>query len=84
MPTSIRADFQTMTAEEKVEYGIKESEMCWCMFTATDPKLDTRDQVTWVDSGSISRTCRVTNVSFDMAGRARIWKTMVTESRTRT
>lgn len=82
-PTEIDCDMQTMTAEEKSELGITESSIVWAMYTATDPKLQTKDLVIWTDNSSISRTCRVLNPSFDMAGRNRIWKTVVVEHKAR-
>ena len=82
-PTSIDCDMQTMTAEEKSELGITESKIAWAMYTATDPKLRTKDLVEWTDNSSIARTCQVINPSFDMAGRNRIWKTVVVEYKAR-
>lgn len=79
LPSSVRSDFQTMTSDELVEYGIRSSDISWCMYSASDPKLDTRDRVVWVDNSSIQRTCRVASPSFDMAGRSSIWKTILTE-----
>jgi hypothetical protein len=79
--TTIQADFQTADADENIQYGIKEDEFSWCMYTASDPKLTTKDQVVWADSGGVERTCRVVGPSFDMAGRGTIWKTMVSEKK---
>lgn len=82
-PTSIDCDMQTMTSEEKSELGITESKTVWAMYTATDPKLRTKDLVEWTDNSSISRSCQVINPSFDMAGRNRIWKTVLVEYKAR-
>jgi len=82
-PTSVRCDMQTMTAEEKSELGITESKTVWAMYTATDPKLRTKDLVEWTDNSSIERSCQVLNPSYDMAGRNRIWKTVLVEYKAR-
>ena len=82
-PTSIDCDMQTMTAEEKSELGITESKTTWAMYTATDPALRTKDLVEWTDNSSIARVCQVINPSFDMAGRNRIWKTVIVEHKGR-
>ena len=63
---------------------IKESDMAWCMYTASDPELVTQDQVEWTDSGSVARVCRIHEPSFDMAGRGTIWRTVIVETRTET
>lgn len=79
---SISASFQCMDSQEKSEYGIKDTDMAWCMFTATDPVLQTEDQVEWTDSGGIVRTCRIQDPSYDMAGKGRIWRAVVRETKT--
>tara|TARA_B110000263_G_C14936803_1_gene341827 strand:- start:51 stop:425 length:375 start_codon:yes stop_codon:yes gene_type:complete len=84
VPTSVRSDMQVSTSDEKAEYGIKESDMAWCMYTASDPELVTQDQVEWTDSGSVARVCRIHEPSFDMAGRGTIWRTVIVETRTET
>lgn len=83
-PISVRADFQTMTSEERTEYGLTGEYKLWCMYTASDPKLETEDRVTWTDNSSLSRVCDVVNPSFAMAGRAKIWKTIVEEKESQT
>jgi len=82
VPTSVRCDMQTNSSEEKAEYGIKETDMSWCMYSASDPELVTEDQVEWTDSGSVARVCRIIEPSFDMAGRGTIWRTVVAETKT--
>ena len=75
---------QTMTSEERIEYGINGERIAWCMYTASDPKLSTEDQVVWTDNSSVTRTCDVIRPSFDMAGRSRVWLTVVEERETQT
>lgn len=84
LPTEIRADCQTMTSEERAEYGITEAEVTWAAYTATDPRLTTKDFATWTDNSSVTRNCEVRSPSFDMAGRKKIWKTILIEKRQRT
>lgn len=84
VPTSVRADCQAATSEEKMEYGIKETDMSWCMYTASDPELVTKDQCEWTDSGGVARVCRIVEPSFDMAGRGTIWRTVIAETKTET
>jgi flagellin-like hook-associated protein FlgL len=83
VPTSVSATFQTATSEEKIAYGVKETNMAWRMYASSDPELTTEDQVSWTDSGSIARVCRVVGPSFDMAGKATIWKAIVSEMKNR-
>jgi len=84
VPTSVRSDMQAATSEEKAEYGIKESHMAWCMYTASDPELVTKDQAEWTDSGGVARVCRIADPSYDMAGRGTIWRTVVAETKNET
>lgn len=79
LPESVRCDMQTLTASDRIEFGIKDDDLYWCMYTASNPFLDGKDVVEWTDTGGIARTCRVFQPSFDMAGRGRIWKTVVRE-----
>jgi hypothetical protein len=80
LATTVQADMQTATADERIEYGIRETSVAWCMYTASDPKLETEDRITWTDNSGIARICRVKNPSFDMAGRNSIWRTVVQEN----
>lgn len=84
VPTSVRADCQAATSEEKMEYGIKDTDMSWCMYTASDPELVTTDQAEWTDSGGVARVCRIIEPSYDMAGRGTIWRTVIAETKTET
>lgn len=84
VPTSVRSDMQTVTSEDRMTYGITESYMAWCMYTASDPELITQDQVEWTDSGGVARVCEISEPSFDMAGRGTIWLTVVAEPKNRT
>ena len=78
-PTSVRAELQTMTSEEKIEYGIKGERKTWAMYCVEDPNLQTEDLASWTDASEISRSAVVIEPSFAMAGRARIWKTVLEE-----
>lgn len=84
LSTSISASFQVGDTDDKAEYGIQETDIAWCMYTATDPELETEDRVEWTDSGGKSRVCRIVGPSFDMAGKGTIWKTMVRETKNET
>lgn len=84
LSTSISAAFQGMDSAEKAEYSINDTDMSWCMYTASDPVLQTEDQVTWTDDGGVVRVCRISRPSFSMAGKGRIWLTVVSETKTRT
>lgn len=83
VPTSVSATFQVASSQEKASYGIKETDMVWRMYTASDPELITEDRVSWTDSGSVARVCRVVGPSYDMAGKATVWKTLVNEMKNR-
>lgn len=82
-PTSVNCEMQVMDTEERIEFGIDTTDIAWCMYTSTDPVLTTLDRVDWTDENSVARECRVDQASFGMAGRARIWKTVVCEKRNR-
>ena len=81
---SISASFQGLSSEEKAQYGVNDTNMSWCMYTATDPVLQTEDQVTWTDDGGVVRVCRVSGPSFSMAGKGRIWLAIVSETKNET
>ena len=84
LSTSISASFQGISSEEKAQYGINDTNMSWCMYTATDPVLQTEDQVTWTDDGGVVRVCRVSGPSYSMAGKGRIWLAVVSETKSET
>jgi hypothetical protein len=83
-PTSVSASMQFSDSDENMEFGIKESETGWCMYTASDPELFTKDQVEWTDDGGIARVGRVAGPSLGMAGKGRIWKAIIAENKNRT
>lgn len=83
LSTSISATFHVKGSDEKIAYGVKESNMLWHMYTSTDPVLSTEDQVQWTDNGSVARAARVVGPSYDMAGKGTIWKTAVAEMKNR-
>jgi hypothetical protein len=82
VPTSVSASLQGMSSEEKSEYGIKSSDSAWCMYTASNPYLQTEDQVEWTDDSDYLRICRISGPSYGMAGKGRIWLTVVRETKT--
>ena len=84
LSTSISASFQELTSDEKAQYGVNDTNMSWCMYTATDPVLQTEDQVTWTDDGGVVRVCRVSGPSYSMAGKGRIWLAVVSETKNET
>lgn len=79
LPTSIECALQSLDAEERVAYGVRASSESWMMFTDTDPRMDTQDQIVFTDDSGVSHTAFCTGRSIDESGKNKVWTTVVEE-----
>lgn len=59
LPTSWSCRVQQMSAREQRDHGIKGNNVGWKLLGHTRPQVDERDQITFVDSESVSHTIQV-------------------------
>jgi hypothetical protein len=77
--TSWTCRTQPMTAEERLEYGVKGARKSWKHLGTSDPSSGVQDVFVFTDEDDVSRNAGVISPSRNLDGQDRLWMVVTEE-----